>query len=240
MSSRTLADLETEIRFLYDLEGLTTRHTQVAIFRRINANYRTLRDRLTSEGCTLLLASIEAQQTVIGRTTGYSGTLLSDTLLTVSGNGFVIVTDVAVQVGASWLAMRHANAGEAEQDTDGVTTGIPSRWGLQGVSNEVGATEQHQGVLVWPALDAARNFRVTGLPAWPELLLGTNVIADGLGLLDWVIAAVGVEVASRDDDVALYQARVGEREAKLVEVRKRAMRRAPGAVRRVNVRTRGR
>lgn len=234
--ARTLADLEADIRFLFDIEGFTARHSQAAIFRRINAAYRTLRDRLTSAGCPVYLTSTEVAQATAGRTVGHSGTVLSDAVMTT----FAVVDSIAVRDGLSWVPLRPASASEAPLYGDGATTGIPEAWAVVGVSAESGTstTGQHLAVLVWPPLDVARTFRVKGLQAWVDLTTATDAIPDTLGALDYCIAAVGVDLATRDDDVALHQARTAEREAVYRDVLRRAKQREPGTKRRVDVRGR--
>lgn len=236
--ARTLADLETDIRFLYDLIGFENRHPQATVFKRINANYRSLRDRLTSAGSPLFLSSTEVTQATTGRTVAYSGTLLSDAVMSTFG----IVKSVMVKNGSSWLPLQEVYAGELDVFDGGEVTGIPTKWCAVGVSAESGtsATTQHLGVVVWPSLDMTRTFRVTGLRAWTDLTLGTDAIPDNMGLCDWLVAAVGLELTNRDDNEKLWVARKKDADDLYQEILCRSKMRTGGSRQRVNVRARGR
>lgn len=234
--ARTLADLDTDIRFLFDLVGFENRHSQAAIFRRINTNYRIIRDKLTSAGSPLFLVTSEVVQSMGGRTTGYSGTLLSDAVMLT----FSYVKAVMVKDGSSWLPLREAAREEFDYADGGERKGRPEAFCVQGVSVEAGVSEdtQHLGIVVWPSLDQARSFRVTGLREWVDLMTSTDAIVDNIGICDYLIAAVGVELTSRDDDEKLYLARMADRDRLEKEILRQATNRSPGNVRRVNVRRR--
>lgn len=237
--ARTLGDLDTEIRFLYDLEGFENRHPQWKVFGRIAANYRTLRDRLTSAGSPLFLSSTEVTQTTTGRTVGYSGTLLSDAVMSTFG----VVKSVMVKHGSSWLQLQEVYPGELDVLDGGETTGVPSKWTSVGVSAETGTilTPQHLGVVVWPSLDAARTFRVTGLKDFDGYLSQVdNAIPDQLGVCDWLVAAVGLELTNRDDDEKLWVARKKDADDLYQDILRRSKMRTGGSRQRVNVRSRGR
>lgn len=237
MSYRTLAEVEAEIRYRFDLEGFTSRHPQVNIFRLINDVYRDLRDRLTSEGSMLFVTSTEATQSTTGRTSGYPGTLLTAATFP----SFQIVHEVHCLLGSSWFPLAHRHLMDALTDSDNSTAGTPQGWCLVGLDAEAGAsTGQQQQILILPALDTSRTFRVLGLKSWTYLATSTDRIYTDMGLDGYIMAAVGVIMAQRDDDVALYQARVLERETIYKDVKKRANRRDPAPARRVDVRRRAR
>lgn len=235
MSYRTLAEVETEIRFRFDLEGFTSRHPQTNVFRLINDVYRDLRDRLTSEGSTLFISSTEATQSTTGRTSGYPGTLLTAATFP----SFSIVHEVHCLIGSSWVPLAHRSLADALTETDNSSTGVPMAWCLAGVNAESGSsTGQQLQLLITPALDVARTFRVLGLKSWTYLTQTTDRIYTDLGLDGYIMAAVGVILVARDDDVELYQARVAERELAYQEIKKRSKRRDPAPMRRVDVRSR--
>src|SRR5512137_181258 len=126
MSYRTLAELESDIRFRYDIEGFTTRHPQTNIIRLLNDAYRALRDRLTSDGSLLFVSSTEGVETVTGRTAGCPGTLLSVTVFP----SFIVVFEVHCLIGSSWVPLAHRHLMDALTDTDNSTTGTPRGWTL--------------------------------------------------------------------------------------------------------------
>jgi len=234
MASVQLGDIETEIRSLYDCEGFEARHPQAAILRRINSAYVGLRERATREGSPYFLTPFGGTAT---EQPSQVATLPGDVLT--CNAGITLVSSVAVQVGSRWLPLRAASLEEAYAQPSGAT-GIPSAWAQLGVNSEgpATATEQHANILVWPRLDAARVFRGFGLAAWNYLTSASAVIWDEIGARDYVIAAVGVDLAIRDDDVALYERRTVERERAWAEVSARLRARIPNNVQRVNMRGR--
>ncbi len=241
MSYRTLAELEADIRYRYDIEGFTSRHPQVNIIRLINDAYRTLRDRLTSDGSMLFVTSTEATQSTIGRTIGYPGTILSTTIQ--SFPSFTIVHEVHCLVGSSWVPLAHRHLMDALTDTDNSTTGVPQGWTLVGLSGESGpdqmgalATKQEQRILILPSLDTARTFRVLGVKSWEDITASTDHLYTDMGLWDYVMAEIGLVIAMRDDDVQLYKDRLLEKDQVYKDIKHRALMRAPAAARRVDVR----
>lgn len=237
MSYRTLAELEADLRFKYDLEGFTARHPQTNVFHLLNDAYRDIRDRLTSDGVHVFVTSTEATQSTTGRTVGYPGTLL--TVATFAG--FQTVLDVHYLRGNSWIPLRHAALMDALTYSDNSVGGDPLSWSLAGVDAETGAgSGQSLQVLISPPLTAARTFRIVGVKSWTYLSTSTDRIYVDLGIDKYLLAAVGLVIATRDDDVALYGARAQEVEAAYSDVKKRSSRRAPVATRRIDVRRRRR
>ena len=238
MSYRTLATIEADIRYRYDVEGFTARHPQANLFTLINDAYRTLRERLTSEGSSVFLSIQEATVTGIGRTSGYPGTLLQAHAF----ESFTLVNGVNVQEGSSWRPLNHISLSDALNRDDGSTTGIPDSWCLAGVSCEgtTGASPLTQGVriVVCPSLDTYRNFQVFGLELWTDLTGATDRFATDIGFHEYIMAAVGVDLATRDDDAKLYGARIQERERVYQDIKKRSKNRDPAPTRRVDVRRR--
>lgn len=237
MSYRTMAELESDLRFKYDVEGFTSRHPQANLFRLINDAYRDLRDRLTSDGSLLFVTMQEAPSLTTGKTLGYPGTLLSGAMF----DGFSIVLEVHAKIGSSWIPLRHSHLADALTDTDDSTTGQPMAWCLAGLSREASSTDGYQGqrILITPPINSVYYFRIVGVLSWVDLdTVGDRLMTD-MGLHEFVLASVGVALAQRDDDVALYQARILERETIYQDLKKRSKRRDPAPARRVDVRRRG-
>lgn len=235
MSYRTLAELESDIRYRYDIESMTDRHPQANIFRLINDAMRSLRDRLTSSGSTLFLTTTEASQTTTGATSGYPGTLLSSTF-----GSWAFVREVHVKIGTTYASLMHREFTDALTRFDGVSTGVPESWSMAGISN-VGSplTGQTANILITPALDVARIFRIIGVASWLDLSTGTDRIATDLGFHEYIVAAVGCDLALRDDDAKLHPVRFAERERIYADIKSRSLRREPTGVQRVDVRRRG-
>lgn len=239
MSYRTLAELESDIRYRYDIEGFTARHPQAQIFRLINDAYRALRDRLTSDGATLFLVSLEGTQTTVGKSANYPGTVLANSIF--GNNNLSVITEVHCKVGGYWRPLAHHSFADALTDSDAATTGVPQAWALAGVSLESASgtsTGQALNILITPALDQVREFRVVGTLSWSDLTSATDRMMTDLGLHEYIIASVGVDLIIRDDNAALWDRRFAERERVYADVRKRTKHRDPGPKRRIDVRWR--
>jgi hypothetical protein len=222
MATRTLADLEADIRYRYDLAGFTARHPQADIFRLINDAYRTFRDRLTTDGCRLFTVASEATVTTIGRTAHYPGTILP----AASFASFATVDEVHCKYGSSWRPLRHIQFAAALNWTDLSQSAPPQAWCL---------ATQSIDVLVVPSLDSARQFRIVGLPPWTTLTSGTDTIPIDLGAQEFIWAYVGAVVGARDDDVNAIGVRMQAVDLVYADLRRRFKAREPSA-RRVNVR----
>jgi hypothetical protein len=238
MAYRTLAELESDIRYRFDIEGFTARHPQANLFRLINDAVRTLRERLTSDGSRLFVTTTEAAQATTGRTAGYPGTILDGFLLY-----FTIVFEVHCLIGTSWIPLVHRHMMDALTDTDDSRTGIPQAWCLAGFT-EVGHAgtgiirpAQLEQILIFPPLDFPRTFRVIGLETWTELTASTDRIFSDFGVTEYVYASVGSAIAQRDDDVALFAARRQELEIVYQDLKNRSKQREPAPTRRVDVRS---
>ena len=253
--TRTLAELETEIRWKYDIEGFTARHTQAAIFRQINAAYRALRTKLASAGYKGFNKASEATRTeageivsASGKNAPHNGTVFRPTVQFTGSVyvGYKTIDSIAVKDGSRWVPLRLCNQTASEYDVDGLTTGTPHSWAPIGLSNEVAVAGLSNipgiEVEVWPAAGEAYTYRVDGLPNWIDLTTGTDEIWDVIGALDHVVACVGVDLIGRDEDVtgAIVQARYAEREATYQACLKAAKAMMPNETRRANVRGRGR
>ena len=232
-----MADLESDIRYRFDLEGFSARHPTDHIYRMINDAYRDLRDRLSSDGSQLFVSVVESGQ-LPGRTPGYPGTVIDDGFLTV----FTIVHEVHCLLGASWMPLRHVHLQDALTNSDNSQTGVPMSWALVGIDNETQLTTPVYGqtvnVLIIPPLDQTRSIRIIGVKGWNDLRAPTDKLMTDIGLQEYVLASVGVILAQRDDDAALYGARLQERERTYEDLKHRSKRRDPGQARRVDVRRR--
>jgi hypothetical protein len=209
-----MAELEGDIRSRYDLETFTARHTQASIFRLINDAYRDVRDRLSSDGVT----SLNSFATDTALLTGPTGTLPGTAVVSTAAylEKFARVDEVHVKDGTSWRPLREISIQDALSYTDLTSNGTPQFWFNAGASIEFAGgvapsfTEQHVQIVVVPPLDASRMFRVVGLKAWIDLTATTDRVMTDFGLHEYAIRWAGVQLATRDDDVNLWQARKAE------------------------------
>lgn len=237
MSYKTIAEIGTAVRYRYDIEGFTARHPTANLEALIAVAYRDVRDRMTCEGSRLFLSPQEASQTATGVTSGYPGTVLS------AFTDVTHVDSVQVKEGSSWYPLVQRFLDDSAVSDDLSCTDIPRYWSTAGVTFETDATGTATGgglrIVVWPALDKARTFRVVGVRTWADSVANTVRIITDFGIDQYLEAAVGLEIAMRDDDVQLYQARAQEKELRYRELLKRSRSRESGPVQRINVRARG-
>jgi hypothetical protein len=233
MSYRTLADIEADIRFRFDVETFTVRHPQATIFRLINDAYRSFRDRLTSGGSNQFLSSVEATQSTTGRTSGYPGTLITAATLLV----FSVIREVHWLLGTSWRKLEYVDLADALTNTDDSRTGMPMSWTTLGVTAETSSsvTVQGQNIVIIPPLDAARTFRVIGLAAWTDLSTSTDRLLIDAGILEYLVAYVGCILCDRDKEPEVFANRMQQREVAFAGLRSTLNRRTPAA-QRVNAR----
>lgn len=214
MTVRTLAQLEQNIRFRWDIKGFEARHPQADIFRLINDAYAALRERLTSDGIDIYCTSIEASAAVTGATTGYSGTILP-----LSRFGyFTMVLDVHAFVNNAWQKLPQKNMGDASNWQVG--NAWPYAWAECGNVDELGPHEgQSLRILITPALVSNVAFRVVGLRPWQPLSGVADVINLGYNEEEFIITSVGAVIATRDEDAASQaNARLALREAAYAEI----------------------
>jgi hypothetical protein len=231
-----MTELEADVRFRYDLETFTARHPQANVFRLLNDAMRDFRDRLTVDGSSLFLTSMIILSSAVGPSAYFPGTLIP-----FGSTKFTFVRDVHLLEGTSWLPLREISYDDALNWTDLSSNSQPRAWCLAGVDVESAAsttTGQSMQIMVVPPNNTTRSYRVVGLATVADLGANDRVMTD-LGMHEYAIRWVGLQLATRDDDVALWQARSAELQQCYQDSLKRAKNRTPGHSRRTDTRTRG-
>ena len=243
MSYRTLTELESDVRTRYDIEGFTARHPSTQIIRWLNDAWRELRERITVDGSELFLSVTGETCTAIGPSTVGTGTF-PGTILSGAGSFLIsssIIRSVMMKNGSSWVKLREASFDDALNWSDLSANSLPQAWCLAGVDfghSSGSESAQVMRIMVMPPNNAARDFRVCGLSIMGgDLVAGDRIMTD-FGMNEYLIKSCGVRLATRDDDVNLWQARKAELQECYSDILRRSKSRTPGRASRVD--TRGR
>ena len=239
MPARTLAQLQDNLLYRYDLTGFTARHPQVSVFRLINDAYREYRERLTSDGVDILLQNVEALENTVGRTAAQQGTQLSG----LDAFNFTAVREVVVYAYGNWVTLTEVAPSELVRLNPSCVSGTPQYWSAVHRSEEIGSIADEQQwvrVIVTPCLATPTTFRVTGLKNWAEMTSATDSIYVDFGAEDFIQAHIGLMIAERDDDVNLAPMRRDSLEATYRKWLRLLSARNPNAVQRAPARRRSR
>jgi len=239
MPARTLAQLQDNLLYRYDLTGFTARHPQVSVFRLINDAYREYRERLTSDGVDVFVSSVELTDNTIGKSAAQHGTQLSG----LDGFNFTVVREVVVKWGGIWMPLVEVAPAELVRLNPMCASGIPQYWSAVHRSEEIGSIAdelQWVRIVVTPCTTAPTMFRVTGLRNWSEMTASNDAIYVDFGAEDYIQVHVGLAMAERDEDVNLTPMRREAVESTYRKWLKILSARNPNAVQRTSARRRSR
>jgi len=221
MTVRTLSSLDARIKEHYDLVGFDARYPSTLIYSFINEAYRSLRDRLASDGCLLFAEVIEASIATAGRSRDSLGTLLPVTRF----GQLSTVVGVCVQTPRGWRKLQKLEREGSTLQTSGQLP-APHYWNAR-VTDSGGLQ-----VEVLPASTTLDVFRVTAVRAWVELTQASDTVLVDYGIEDYLIAAAGAAISERDMDAEALAFRTARVTALYADVKKRASNRTLGVTRR--------
>lgn len=192
MESRDRARLIADVRFLGDAEGLTARHPDADIARRLNAAIRALRSAVTSRGAPYFLTSSSAASFAGTQVSGegYSEVAWPSDAVSIHG------VDVESSEGANdwrplqpiaWVQRRNA------------WYGAPTYFAVRTlpIANETATTAG--AIDIFPYADSGR-YKVWYLPDFTDLDEADDVFLGLPDWHDWVVWQVVEDLAARDDD----------------------------------------
>lgn len=201
MESRTLAQLRAEVRYLGDSEGLTARHPDADVNRRVNAQISAYRAFVTSNGLPYFIESTAAA-TLTGSTVtdeqysevpypaGAVQILGVDVSSATSG-----VDDWWSLQPVTWQARRNARWGYQ-------SGGCPRFFAIRRVpqANPADLDAVLAGVLaLFPASETGA-YKVHYLPAHVDLAADADLFVALPEAHQWVVWSVVQDLAARDDD----------------------------------------
>lgn len=199
MESRDQSRLIADVRYLGDYEGLTARHPDADIAKRINASIRSLRAECTTRGMPYFITNTSAATLASTQVSGesYSEVPFPATAVQILG------VDVESADGANdWRRLRPATWGQRRdfEPTYAAAYSAPSEFAVRAIPQGDGTTGTTAGAIaLFPAATTGR-YKIWYLPDFVDLDAGTDVF---LGLPDWhewVIWDVVEALAARDDD----------------------------------------
>lgn len=195
MYQRTLAQLRAEVRYLGDVEGLTARHPDADLTRRLNVAVRAYRAMVTANGLPYFIET--------GSATTLTGTL-------VSGEQY---SEVPWPTGAESLVGVDVSSGTANDDwypLSPVTwqarrnprwygTGAPRYFAIRRVPQAATTTVQAGVIALFPGATTGA-YKLSFLPAYVDMFADADLFVGLPDAFEWVVWYVVADLAARDDD----------------------------------------
>ncbi len=187
----TIDNLEADLRYLGDLQGLTVRHDQTNVFRLLNKAIQTFREKVSQSGINHFLVSVNGTLTP-GATAPYQFSILD--LSAVSPN-VVRVYGVDVQVTGVWIPL---DGVEFTRRND-----YQAYVGVQNAPPVAFANFTTYKLAIFPPPLSAYPYIVWYLPVTPDLTTGQTF--DGItGWEKWVIWEALIGTINRDQYEKAY------------------------------------
>jgi hypothetical protein len=198
--SRTLAQLEAEVRYLSDTEGLTLRHPAADIRRRINAAVRAYRAMVTANGLPYYIEQTTAATLTGTAVTGeqYSevpwpaGPPEADQILGVDVASSTTADDWYELRPVTW-ASRRGVGGVGSMARFFAIRRVPQ-------ANPADLDAALAGsIAIFPA-QTSGAYKISYLPAYVDMAADADLFIGLPGAEDWVVWHVVQDLAARDDD----------------------------------------
>ncbi len=214
MESRDRTRLIADVRYLGDTEGLTSRHPDADIGRRINAAIRALRSFVTSKGAPYFLTSTSPATL---ESTQVSGEAYSEVPWPTDA---VSILGVDVESASGLADWRPLEPIGWVQRRNAVYSGGPPRYFAVRTLPEGNETSIDAGTIdIFPAASSGR-YKIWYLEDFTDLDEGDDVFAGLPEWHDWVVWTVVEDLAARDDDqretYQIARAKKAEAEARIL------------------------
>lgn len=201
MEARTLAQLRAEVRYLGDVEGLTARHPDADLTRRINAAIRDYRGLITAAGHPYYI-----EQTTAATLTGtqVTGEQYSEVPFPAGPPRAVQIlgVDVASSTSADdWYSLQPVTW-QARRNPRWYGQGAPRFFAIRRVpqTNPTDLDAVQDGALaIFPGATGGA-YKVSYLPDWVDLTADADLFLALPGGVPWVVWTVVQDLAARDDD----------------------------------------
>jgi hypothetical protein len=196
--SRTLAQLRAEVRYLGDAEGLTARHPDADLTRRINAAVRAYRALMTASGLPYFIETTSSATLTGTLVSGeqYSEVPFPSTaeqILGVDVSSGVSIDDWYSLSPITWQARRNARW---------YGTGAPRYFAIRRVpqADPSDLDAVLAGVLALFPGATQGAYRVSYLPSYVDMAADADLFVALPEACDWVVWSVVQDLAARDDD----------------------------------------
>lgn len=198
--SITLTNLEADVRYLGDLQGLTVRHDQPNVWRLINKAIQRFREKISAEGINHYLVSSSGVLPV-GPTAPYQFGVLD---LSAVNPNVVRVYGVDVQVNGFWVPLDGIEFSRRNdyQSYVGVQNAVPVAF----------ANFTTYKLAILPPALSAYPYIVWYLPVLPDLAAGIDTFDGVAGWEDWIVWEVVLKSANRDQYEKAYAMGIAEQE----------------------------
>lgn len=201
MHSRTLAQLRAELRFLSDTEGLTARHPDADLTRRLNAAIRAYRAFVTQNGLPYFI-----EQTTAATLTGtlVTGEQYSEVPWPAGPPEAEQILGVDVSSGTTqddWYSLSPTTWG-SRRNSRWYGVGAPRFFAIRRVpqANPAALTAVLAGAIaIFPPADAGA-YKISYLPSHVDLAADADLFVTLPDGCDWVVWHAVVDLATRDDD----------------------------------------
>ena len=237
MATRTLSDIDLAMRYEYYLLGMDARHPPAQTYRLLRDTYRELRERLTTEGVTIFLSSVEVATTGSGKSPGVPGTVVSylDFGITTT-QPFTVVTRVDILDG-TWRELEHISYDAALNYTDGISVSTTRAWCEYACGEVASGDDLSQGprILLIPPASSGVKLRITGLSTMSDIVAATPLYLE-FGVDQYMMARAAASIAECDGEIDTAQFRLQKAEVIYQSLRKRLKNRTPSPVQRTHTR----
>lgn len=198
MEQRTLAQLRAEVRYLGDAEGLTARHPDADLTRRINAQIRAYRGLVTANGLPYFIETTAAA-TLAG--TQVSGEQYSEVPWP---DGAVQILGVDVSSGTAqddWYPLWPLTW-QGRRNPRWYGTGAPRYFSIRRVpqANPADLDAVLAGRIALLPYSTQGAYKISYLPDHVDLAADGDLFVALPEAVQWVVWSVVQDLAARDDD----------------------------------------
>jgi len=199
VESRDRDRLLADVRYLGDLEGLTARHPDTDVVKRINASIRALRAEVTTSGMPYFITSTAAAALA---STQVSGETFSEVPFPATAVQIVGVDVESAEGAGDWRPLKPVVWGQRRQLGlySATALSVPYEFAVRAIPQGDGNTGTTAGVIaLFPAASSGR-YKIWYLPDFSDLDAGSDVFLGLPEWHEWVIWDVVQALAARDDD----------------------------------------
>lgn len=198
MQSRTLAQLRQSTRYLSDTEGLTARHPDADIDRRINRAISAYKALVTANGLPYFLETTAAT-TLVG--TQPAGEQFSVVPWPPTAEQ-ILGVDVASDVNAEDWYPLWAQTFQARRNPRWYGGGAPRYFTILSIpqADPADLDAVLPGTIALFPYAASGAYKISFLPAHVDLVADADLFVALPDAFDWVVWTVVVDLAARDDD----------------------------------------
>lgn len=197
--TRTLAQLQGDLQYLADIQGLTARHDATTQTRMLNQSIQRFRAKLSAEGVAHYLVSTASATWPNGPTSPYHFGVLD--LSAVTPN-VVQVYAIDVKVGADWYGLDCVDFTARNEYHDTNATRRPP---------VAFANFQTAKCAVFPASDQSYTYNAWYLPVLTDLSASSDTFDGVAGWEEWVVWDAMIPIINRDQYPQVYAMATAER-----------------------------